>query len=65
MHTDASGKAVAAVLMQTNEDGEIRVVSTTSRVLTLAEQRYSTCEQELLAIVYVLKNSGFMFLDIR
>jgi len=30
-------------------------VSTASRVLTLAEQRYSTCEQELLAIVYALR----------
>ena len=55
VHTDASGKAVAAVLMQTNEKGETRIVSTASRVLTLAERRYSTCEQELLAIVYALQ----------
>ena len=37
IHTVASGKAVAAVLMQTNENGETRIVSTASRVLTLAE----------------------------
>jgi hypothetical protein len=55
IHTDASGKAVAAVLMQTKEDGETRIVSTASRVLTRAEQRYSTCVQELLAIVYALQ----------
>jgi hypothetical protein len=55
IHTDASGKAIAAVLMQTKEDGETRIFSTASRVLTLAEQRYSTCEQELLAIVYALQ----------
>jgi hypothetical protein len=30
-------------------------VSTASRVLSHTEQRYSTCEQELLAIVYVLQ----------
>ena len=55
IHTDTSGKAVAAVLMQTKEDGEIRIVSTAPPVLTLAEKRYSTCEQELLAIVYALQ----------
>jgi len=41
--------------MQTKEDGEIRIVSTAPPVLTLAEKRYSTCEQELLAIVYALQ----------
>jgi len=55
VHTNASGKAIAGVLMQTTEDGETRIVSTASRVLTLAEQLYSTCEQELLAIVYALQ----------
>jgi len=55
IHTDASGKAVAAVLMQTQDKGETRIVSTPSRVLTLTERRYSTCEQELLAIVYALQ----------
>jgi hypothetical protein len=55
IHNDASGKAIAAVLNQTKEDGETRIVSTASRVLTLAEQRYSTCEQELLAIVYAFQ----------
>ena len=41
--------------MQTKEDGETRIVSAASRVLTLAEQRYSTCEQELSTIVYALQ----------
>jgi hypothetical protein len=31
------------------------MVSTTSRVLSPAERRYSTCEQELLAVVYALQ----------
>ena len=55
IHTEASGKAVAAVLMQTKDDDETRIVSTALRLLTLAERRYSTCEQELLAIVYELQ----------
>jgi len=55
IHTDASGKAIAVVLMLTKEDGGTRLVPTASRVLTLVEQRYSTCEQELLAIVYALQ----------
>jgi anthranilate/para-aminobenzoate synthase component II len=59
IHTDASGRAVAAVLMQVKEDGKTRIVSTIPRVLMPVEQRYSTCEQELF------RNSGFMFLDIR
>jgi hypothetical protein len=40
--------------MQTDEKGETYIVSTASRILTATEQKYSTCEQELLAIVYAL-----------
>ena len=54
IYTDASKFAVGALLMQTTESGETHVVSTASRVLTATEQQYSTCEQELLAIVYAL-----------
>jgi hypothetical protein len=54
MYSDASKFAVGALLMQTDENGETHTVSTASRVLTATEQRYSTCEQELLAIVYAL-----------
>jgi hypothetical protein len=55
IYTDASGRAIAAVLMQVKEDGEASIVSTASRVLTPTEQRYSTCELELLAIIYGLQ----------
>jgi hypothetical protein len=54
IYTDASGRALAAVLMQTDRNGETRIVSTASRVLKPTEQRYSVTEQELLAIVYAL-----------
>jgi hypothetical protein len=41
--------------MQRNTEGEISIVSTASRVLQPAERRYTTCEQELLAIVFALE----------
>jgi hypothetical protein len=55
IHTDASGQAIGAVLMQTNASGETFIVSTASRVLNPAERRYSVAEQELLAIVFALQ----------
>jgi hypothetical protein len=54
INTDASGKAIGAVLWQTDRNGEKNIVSTASRVLTSAERNYSVAEQELLAIVYAL-----------
>jgi hypothetical protein len=54
INTDASGRAIGGVLMQTNREGETHIVSTASRVLTETERRYSVTEQELLAIVFAL-----------
>ena len=54
INSDASSRAIGAILMQHSKDGNINIVSTASRVLTPAEQRYTTCELELLAIVYAL-----------
>jgi hypothetical protein len=48
INTDASAKAIEAVLMQNGKDGQINIVSTASRVLTPAAQRYATCQLELL-----------------
>ena len=48
INTDASAKAIEAVLMQNNKDYRINIVSTASRVLTPAAQRYATCQLELL-----------------
>jgi len=44
--------------MQKYKDGRINIVSTASRILTPAEQRYTTCELELKAIVYALRKFG-------
>jgi hypothetical protein len=55
MFTDASKYAVSAVLTQPDRTGSPQTISTASRVLNATEQRYSTCEQKLLAIVYALQ----------
>jgi hypothetical protein len=39
-------------MTQKSNSGETLIVSTASRVLTPAEQRYSACEPELVAVVY-------------
>jgi hypothetical protein len=49
--TDASVRVTGTVLLQRDKDGR-NVVSL--RVLTPAEQRYTTCELELLVIVHAL-----------
>ena len=48
INTDASAKAIEDVLMQKDKDGRINIVSTASRVLTPAEQMYTTWELELM-----------------
>ena len=55
IYTDASARAIGAVLMQKDLEGNVNIVSTASRVMNSAEKRYTTCEQELLAVVYALE----------
>jgi ribonuclease HI len=55
INTDASARAIGGVLMQEDRAGKLRIISTTSRVLSPTEQQYTTCEQELLAIVHALQ----------
>jgi len=55
IYTDASARANGGVLMQKDKAGNLRIISTTSRVLNPTEQRYTTCKQELLAIVHSLQ----------
>jgi hypothetical protein len=54
INTDASGRAIGSVLLQGREDGGFSIVSTASRVLNQTQQRYTTCQKELLAIIYAL-----------
>ena len=55
INADASGRAICSVLLQERDDGGFSIVSTASKVLNQNEQRYTTCEKELLAIVYALQ----------
>ena len=54
VHTDASGYATGAVLMQQHEGG-LRPIAFLSKRMSEAEQRYPVHEQELLAILNALK----------
>ena len=53
--TDASGVGIGAVISQIQHDGQERPISFISRVLTKTEQKYSTIERELLAIIWALE----------
>jgi hypothetical protein len=55
IYTDACKFAISGILTQLDDDGSPVIISTASRVLNPAERKYSTCEQELLAIVYSLE----------
>ena len=55
IHTDASQFAIGAVLMQHNEQGQLKPIAFTSRKLHDAECKYPTHDQELLAIIHALK----------
>lgn len=52
LQTDASDVGISGILYQVDDEGEIRIISLASRVLTACETRYTTSEKELLAIIY-------------
>ena len=54
LDTDASGRAIGAVLSQ-EQDGQERVIAYASRMLSGPERNYCVTRQELLAIVYFVK----------
>ena len=55
MDTDASDKAIGAVLSQV-QDGKERVVANGSFVLSTAQRNYCVTRRELLAIVVFTKH---------
>lgn len=62
---DSSSVAMGCVLMQRSEDGELRVISTGSRMLTKTQQRYSQLEKEALAVVFACKKFRKYLIGLR
>ena len=59
---DASLVGLGAVLFQMNETNKIKVISYNSRILNTQEQKLSTLDRELLAIVYALQIYEFLII---
>ena len=57
---DASLVGLGAFLLQMNEANKMKVISYNSRILNTQEQKLSTLDRELLAIVYALKIYEFL-----
>ncbi|GBM88082.1 Retrovirus-related Pol polyprotein from transposon 17.6 [Araneus ventricosus] len=55
LHTDASQQGYGAVLLQEAEDGKLHPVQYMSKKTTLAEEKYSSYELEVLAVVNALR----------
>jgi len=53
-NNDATANAIGVVLIQKDNDGRINIISTASRILMPAKQRYTTCKLELIVIVYAV-----------
>ena len=59
---DASLVGLGAVLFQMNEENKMKVISYNSRILNTQEQKLSTLDRELLAIVYALQLYEFLII---
>ena len=59
---DASLVGLGAVLFQMNETNKMKVISYNSRILNTQEQKLSTLDRELLAIVYALQIYEFLII---
>ena len=59
---DASLVGLGAVLFQVNEENEMKVISYNSRILNTQEQKFSTLDRKLLAIVYALQIYEFFLI---
>ena len=57
---DASLVGLGAVLFQMNEENKMKVISYNLRILNTQEQKLSTLDRELLAIVYALQLYEFL-----
>ena len=60
---DASQLGLAAKLFQANTDNKMQVMTYNSRILTTQEQKLSTYDSALCAIVFVVSKYAFLILD--
>ena len=60
---DASLVGLGAALFQMNEENKMKVNSYNSRILNTQEQKLSTLDRELLAIVYALQITEFLIIE--
>lgn len=62
LYTDASPRALGAVLVQRNSQGVDRIVSFASKTLTKVERRYAQTQREALAVVWGSEHFFFYLL---
>ena len=62
VETDASSRAVGAVLAQ-KQEGSIHPIQYTSRSLNSAEKNYSACEREAVAVIFALRKFRIFLLS--
>ena len=55
LHVDASADALGATLSQEDAEGNLRMITCTSRKFNPAERNYPTHEREMLALLHALK----------
>lgn len=65
LQTDASEFAIGGHLYQYKDNGEKAAIMFMSRTLQPAEQRFTTTEKELLAIIYCLQKARYIILGTK
>ena len=65
LSTDASQFGIGAVLLQKDENNDLRPVSYFSKSLNKAQRNYPVYDQELLAIVCAMKESDITWRDVN
>lgn len=65
LHTDASAKGIGAMLLQRDDNGELRLVYAISRRTTEPEQRYHSSKMELLAIIWAVSRLRPMLINVK
>ena len=63
LFTDASSVGVGAVLMQSDENGDLRPLSFFSKTLSFTQIKYSTTKREALGLVLALQHYKYIITD--